>query len=73
MHANLKYRRIKRSIIVKLNIKRKEMSKKEKKSKWEYQGKTIEQYTASSAILFYTMILLFGTIAAISIYEWICL
>ena len=49
------------------------MSKKEKKSKWEYQGKTIEQYTASSAILFYTMILLFGTIAAISIYEWICL
>lgn len=73
MLADLRYRRIKRSIIVKLNIKRKEMSKKEKKPKWEYQGRTIEKYTASSAILFYTMILLFGTIAAVSIYEWICL
>lgn len=49
------------------------MNKKEKKSIWEYQGKTIEQYTASSRILFYTMILLFGTMAAVSIYEWICL
>ena len=73
MLANLRYRRIKKSIIEKLNIKRKKMNKKEKKSKWEYQGKTIEQYTASSRILFYTMILLFGTIAAVSIYEWICL
>lgn len=49
------------------------MSKNKKESEWEYQGKTIEQYTASSTILFYTMILLFGTIAALSIYEWICL
>tara|TARA_R100001198_G_C5059449_1_gene111287 strand:+ start:190 stop:339 length:150 start_codon:yes stop_codon:yes gene_type:complete len=49
------------------------MNKKKKEHKWEYQGKTIEQYTASSTILFYTMILLFGTIAALSIYEWICL
>lgn len=49
------------------------MNKKKKESKWEYQGRTIEKYTASSAILFYTMILLFGMMAAVSIYEWICL
>lgn len=73
MLASQRFKRTKRSITVKINIKRKQMSKNKKESEWEYQGKTIEQYTASSTILFYTMILLFGTIAALSIYEWICL
>jgi len=44
------------------------MNKKKEEPKWEYQGRTQEQYTASSAIVFYAMIGLFITMLTLTLY-----